>query len=219
MPLSDVILYHFPLSRSARVRWALHETLGDDFTIENVDLLQGAGYAPDFLAMNPNHAVPVLRFSVDGKSTRTMLESAAIVEWLIDAFPDLGLAPVPGPSSERADYLQALHFAGTWMDSMLWQLRMHKTLLPPDQADERTVTRYEDKWRSEVEPQLAARLAAAPFMCGDNFSGADIVTGHNVRWAQAYGLCAAPCFVAYRERLGERPAYKAAFSDAAQFPG
>lgn len=218
MTLSDIRLYHFPLSRSARVRWALHETVGDDFELENVALTKGAGFTPEFLRMNPNHAVPVLAFRLNDGPLQHMIESAAIVEWLLDAYSEKSLAPAPGASAQRADYLQMMHFAGSWMDMMLWQIRLHRDLLPASEADPATTARYLRKWADEVEPQLLARLASTPFICGEEFCGADILVGHNVRWAQAYGLCAHEAFVAYRKRLGERPAYKKAFSDAADFP-
>jgi hypothetical protein len=32
--ISHIKLFHYPATRSARVRWALHETVGDDFEIE-----------------------------------------------------------------------------------------------------------------------------------------------------------------------------------------
>ena len=34
-------LYHFPGSRSARVKWMLHEVLDDDFEVQVVELFQG----------------------------------------------------------------------------------------------------------------------------------------------------------------------------------
>jgi len=47
--LSDLALYHYPITRSARVLWLLHE-LGPDktgpFEVKRVELLQGEGRAP-----------------------------------------------------------------------------------------------------------------------------------------------------------------------------
>ena len=60
MSIKSVKLYHYPLSRSARVKFLLHEIYGDDFETVFMDMLKGAGRAPEFLAKNPNHAVPVL---------------------------------------------------------------------------------------------------------------------------------------------------------------
>lgn len=213
MSITALKLYHFPGSRSARVRWALYETYGDNFSLQTMKLFEGEQYAPEFLAKNPNHAVPVLEITRDDGSTQCMLESTAMLVWLADAFPEVGLAPAPGLSRERADYLQMMHFGGSWMDAMLWEIRVQRNLLSPDQVDERSVERTMNKFRSEVEPQLEARFAAQDYVCGREFSAADIVIGHNVAWARAYEMCPQDVFGAYLSRLTERPAYRHAFDD------
>lgn len=211
-------LYHYPATRSARVRWALHETVGDDFEVEFIDLYAGSQYAPGFLEINPNHGVPVLELTfADGRVVR-MVESAAMIELLVDAFPERQLAPAAGSlSPERADYLQMLHFGSTWMDMMLWQIRIHEHVLPPGERDPRTAARYRRKFTLEVEPQLRARLERAPYICGAEFSAADIVIGHDVSWARGYQLCADEIFRGYLSRLSKRPAFQKAFADARSF--
>lgn len=216
MSISALKLYHFPGSRSARVRWALLETYGDNFDLETMQLLAGEQYAPEFLEKNPNHAVPVLEITWADGSVQQMLESTAMIVWLADAFSEKGLAPAPDLTRERADYLQMMHFAGSWMDAMLWQIRVHRDLLPADQADERSIERAMQKLRDEVAPQIAARLSVQDYICGDAFSAADIVTGHNVNWARAYGLCTDDSFTAYVQRLAERPTFRQAFADVAK---
>lgn len=210
-------LHHFPATRSARAKWALHETVGDDFEIAQVNLYAGEQYRPDFMALNPNHNVPVLEIFFDGGERLVMLESAAIVSFLADAFPEKKLAPPAGANRAAADYRHMLHFAAAPMDMMLWQVRIHEHILGPEDRDERTAARYRAKFAGEVEPQAAARLSEHEFICGDQFTAADIVMGHNVGWAQAYGLCADDIFVRYRRKLAERPAYRAAFSDVGGF--
>lgn len=213
MKIQALKLFHFPGSRSARVRWALLETYGDEFELATMKLLEGEQYAADFLEMNPNHAVPVLQITWGDGSVQNMLESTAMVEWLADAFPDKQLAPAPGLSHQRADYLQMLQLGGNWMDSMLWQLRMHRDLLPESDADQRTIDRAMEKIKTEVEPQLLSRLSVSEYICGDQFSAADIVIGHNVNWARTYGMCQDDVFRSYASRLSARPAFGQAFDD------
>lgn len=213
MKISALKLFHFPGSRSARVRWALQETYGENFELVTMKLLQGEQYASEFLAVNPNHAVPVLEITWEDGSVQNMLESTAMVEWLADAFPEKGLAPAPALSPGRADYLQMLQFGGNWMDAMLWQIRMHRDLLPESESDKRSVDRALDKFASEVEPQLLSRLTRSDYICGDNFCAADIVVGHNVSWSRMYGLCQDPAYKGYLGRLAARPAFGRAFDD------
>ncbi len=217
MKIKSLKLYHFPATRSARVRWALHETVGDDFEVQNVQLYSGEQYRDDYLQKNPNHNVPLLEIYTEDGSVHRMLESVAMVEWLVDAFPEKQLSPPAGLSLERADYLQMLHFGGTWMDMMLWQVRIHEHVLPTAQSDSRTIERYRHKFVEEVEPQLKERLDRTSFICGEEFSGADIVIGHNVTWARGYQLCQDEIFREYLSRLSKRPAFLKAFEDARNF--
>lgn len=210
-------LHHFPATRSARARWALLETVGADFETVRVDLYAGAQYRPDYLEKNPNHAVPLMEIEFEDGTSLRMIESGAMVQWLADAAPAMRLAPPPGPSAARADYLQMLQFGAIHIDMMLWQIRIHEHILAPSERDERTVARYRAKLRNEAAPQLARRLEAQPFICGDAFTAADIVIGHDVFWARGYGEMGEDPFTGYLARLAERPAWRAAFSDLAGF--
>jgi len=217
MHIERLKLYHYPASRSARVKWALHEVVGNDFAVEKVALYDAGLFTPEFLSLNPNHCVPVLEIAWSDGSLQHMLESTAIVAFLADAYPDAALAPAPAASRERADYLQMLQFGGGSMDMMLWHVRIHEHVLPAAERDPRTVARYRSKFVAEVEPQLAKRLARAPFICGDTFTAADCVVGHSVFWARGYGLCKDDVFRNYVSRLAKRPAFLAAFADAREF--
>jgi hypothetical protein len=57
MNIRSLKLYHYPATRSARVKWLLHELIGDDFEIQRLDLYDGAQYEPEYLKINPNHNV------------------------------------------------------------------------------------------------------------------------------------------------------------------
>ncbi len=218
MNIQRITLYHFPMSRSARVKWLLHELLDDDFDVHPVALYQGEQYGPEFLAKNPNHGVPVLEIDTGDGPPFTMIESGAMIALLADCYPDKALAPpAQSFSTARADYLQVLHFATTSMDMMLWQLRLHNDLFSGEDRDERTIARYREKFASEVEPQLKARLQATAFICGDRFCAADCVVAHNVIWARMYDLCGDETFSRYLATVADRPAYRAAFADRNQF--
>jgi len=217
MDYNKLVLHHYPATRSVRVRWMLLETIGNDFEIRRVDLYGGAQYEPEFLALNPNHNVPALEIHWSEGDVQVMLESAAIVEWLADSFPETGLAPRLDEGRKRAEYLQYLHFGATWMDMMLWQIRAHRHILKSDEADPRTVERYENKFRNECEPQIAGRLEHRDYILGSVFSAADVIIGYNVFWARGYGLCKDEIFGSYLSRLMARPAMQNALDDLTDF--
>ncbi len=216
-PIKSLSLSHYPATRSTRVLWALYEVADCDIDVQPVDLNADAQHNPDFLARNPNHNVPVLDVTWADGSVQTVLESAAMIVFLGDAFPQACLAPLPGAHRARADYLQMIHFAGSPMDMMLWQIRIHEHVLPKDQQDARTITRYREKMATEVAPQIAARLKKHDFICGEAFTLADCIMGYNVFWARGYGMCQDDVFKAYLSRLSRRPAFAKAFADAKSF--
>jgi glutathione S-transferase len=211
-------LYHFPMSRSARVKWLLHELFEDDFEVEVIALYEGQQYQAESLERNPNHAVPVLELSLSDGKVLTVLESGAMISLLADLYPSKSLAPNPSVfSPARADYLQMLHFGSTQVDMILWQLRLHKDLFAAADRDDRTIARFMSKFSDEIEPQLLARIGLGGYISGESFTAADCIMGQNVMWARFYGLCADEVFTAYLARLSERPAYQAAFADRGQF--
>ena len=135
-------LYHSAGLRSARVKWLLHELVGDDFDVEYVDIYGAEQYGSRYLAINANHCVPTLEITMENGNSMNMIESTAMIALLADAFPEKGLAPPAGELSlPRADYLQILHF-GTSMDMMLWQIRIHEHVLPEQNRDIWTAQRY-----------------------------------------------------------------------------
>lgn len=211
-------LYHSPATRSSRVKWLLHELVGDEFAIETVPLRDAVQYGADYLAKNPNHCVPTLEVTLANGESMHMIESGAMIALLADTFPEKRLAPPSDNLSlERADYLQILHFGASWMDMMLWQIRIHEHILPCAERDPKTIARYRRKFVSEVEPHLKARLGRTGFICGDEFSAADCMIGHNVLWARAYHLCRDQAFERYVARISERDAFSRAFADAREF--
>jgi glutathione S-transferase len=217
MKITKFKLSHFPATRSARVLWALYETADCPIEIDPVDLYSGQQYSPAYLAINPNHNVPVLEISWEDGSTQLMLESAAMIMFLGDAYPGKGVVPSDPSSPERADYLQMLHFGGSPMDMMLWQIRIHEHILPSSERDDRTIARYRSKMLNEVEPQLAGRLNRHSYICGETFTLADCMIGHNVTWARLYGQCQDEVFRDYLSRISKRRAFLRAFADAGSF--
>jgi glutathione S-transferase len=215
--ISQITLYHYPLSRSARVKWLLHEMYGEDFKTIRIALRKGEQYTPEFLAKNPSHGVPVLDVDYADDTSQTITESTAILTWLADL--DYRFAPRPEDHRARATYLQMMALGGSWMDQMLWNIRLHEDILPKTARNQDYAQFNRDKIENEITPQLLARLDQSEFICGDTFTAADCLTGQNLNWARAYGLCNHPTFKAYMGRMKSRPAFQLAFADAKEFEG
>lgn len=216
MGIKTIKLYHYPATRSARVRWLLHE-LAVPFTEEVVPLYEGGQYLADYLRKNPNHAVPAVLLTLDDGREHYMFECGAIVTFLADAYRAAGMAPEADDCLARADYLKMLYFGCATLDMMLWQVRCHTHLLPEPQRDKASLERYRSKFQAEAEPQLLERLARTSYICGDAFCAADCVIAHNILWAKSYSMCTDPVFDGYLARIMPRQAFQRAFADAGQF--
>lgn len=186
-------------TRSTRVVWTLEET-GAEYEYVPIDLRAGAGWEPDYLAINISGKVPTL---VDSEFVLT--ESAAICTYIGDRFPDAGLVPPVG-TQERASYNQWCYFALSELEQPLWTIAKHHFALP----ERRRVPAVCDtaRWEFSIAAKvLAAGLGRRSFIVGDRFTVADILIAHTLAWACA---CELPLdyehLPAYAERLWDRPA-------------
>src|ERR1700761_9143867 len=88
--------------RGFRVSWLLEE-MGLPYRLRDVDLLKGVENDKEFLAINPGGFIPAI---VDGDVT--MVESIAIMEYLMGRYGPTPLAPPPNDSAFPL-YQQFLH--------------------------------------------------------------------------------------------------------------
>lgn len=214
--IKHLTLYHYPLSRSARVRLLLEE-IGCDYELVKVDMLRGEGMSEAHLARNPNHAVPVLDITYADGTQQTLIESGAMILWLADAFPEAGLAPPASDLRARADYTQQILFQAAHVDMSLWQVRLNETLFPKSVRSQPIADFNRDKLEREMIPQMEARLSQHDWICGDTFTAADCIAAQNVNWMRAYGLAKTGPLRDYMHRLKARTAFARAFADAKDF--
>ena len=214
--IDHLTLYHYPLSRSARVRFMLEE-IGCEYDLHSMKMMQGEGMSPEHLARNPNHAVPVLEVRHADGSEQTIIESGAILLWLAEAYPDAGLAPEASDLTARADYLSQMLFQAAHLDMSLWQIRLNETLFPKTVRSAAIAAFNRDKITNEMVPQMEARLGEHDFICGDRFTAVDCIAAQNVNWMHSYGLVPVGPIKHYAKRMRSRPAFQRAFADAADF--
>ena len=67
---------------------AIFEELGVSYELIEIDLAKNMQKSPEYLAINPNGKVPTLVHE-----GRVIYESAAILLYVIDQYPESGLAP------------------------------------------------------------------------------------------------------------------------------
>ena len=146
MDIKKLKLYHYPLTRSSRVRWLLHEIFDDNFELEIVNIHNGQLHNKNFISINPFHSIPLLEIEKENGEIFHMIESGAIITFLADIYPEKKLSPHPIKDAiKRMDYLQMLHFCSTMMDMALWQIRMNTNILPESERSEIIIKRYKRK--------------------------------------------------------------------------
>jgi len=171
-------VYGFTRARSTRVLWMLEE-IGAEYRYVHVDLGQGEGQKPPYIELNPGGKVPTL---VDDQFVLT--ESAAILTYLGDKFPQAGLLPPVG-SHDRARYLQWAFFILTELEQPLWTIAKHKFVFPK----ERRLPQIFDTaaWEFERAARVLDKaLRERDFLIGEQFSAGDILAAHTLAWAKAF---------------------------------
>jgi glutathione S-transferase len=182
-----------------------------------VDLMKGEGMAPKFLALNPNHAVPVLHLKYADGREQTLFESGAMILHLADLHPEAGLSPSTSDPITRGDYLQMIAFNAAHLDTILWNIRLNRDLFPKSMRSETIVAFNMAKLENEIVPQLSARLSDQDWICGSQFSAADCIMAQNIGWMRSYGVAKDGPIQDYAKRLQARPSWQAAYADAREF--
>jgi glutathione S-transferase len=199
-------LYGFPGTRAQRALWGLHE-VDADFEYVSVNLLEGEHKRPEFLRINPAGKVPVL---VDGD--RVLPESAAIVLYLAEKYPEKAL--LPEDLDERAQVYRWMLFAVTELEQPLWRMTRHSFLYPPEKRLPADIELAREDFRS-MAAILEKHLEGRQFIVGDKLTVADCVTVYLIDWANEVHLVDGfPRLQAYLERLYARPEAPLRIADA-----
>jgi glutathione S-transferase len=191
--MNDLEFYTNPQSRGRIVHWMLEET-GADYKTVWLD------YGPKmkdstYLALNPMGKVPALRHG-----NVVVTEAAAICAYLADLFPEKKLAPPVGDAT-RGTYYRWLFFtagpleAAATAKSLGWQV-------PPGKSSFVGFGCYEDTINA-----VEKALANGPYVCGEQFTAADVYVGSSLGWGMMSGsIEKRPVFESYVGRLFSRPA-------------
>jgi glutathione S-transferase len=190
-------LYEFAPTRSIRARWILQE-LGIAFQAVSVDLPAREHCGPEFLELNPAGKVPVL---VDGDLV--LNESAAIVMYLAEKYPDRGF--IPTDPQLRADTYRWILFTVTELEQPLWRISKHTAIFPEQERIPADVVLA----RREFLPMAAVlenHMQGRAYVVGERVTAADFIVAYTLDWAdlvQLLGEC--PNLRSYLERMYARP--------------
>ena len=189
--------------RGLRVVWLLEE-MGLPHTLRPVDLLAGAEKDPEFMAVNPGGFIPAMT-----DSDVTMVESIAIMEYLMGRYGPTKLAPKPLDPSFPG-YQQFLHLGEAGLATAAYYVLGAHHIAPPDQRDNWTAGQALRGFESRMR-LVTRQLARAPYMAGKEFTAADIsVTYALLLSKRAGGIVLNEDVKAYLARTTARDGYNRA---------
>jgi len=212
-----ITVHHLANSRSQRILWLLEE-LGLTYEVERYARDPKTMLAPPSLKkVHPLGKSPVVT-----DDDVTLVESGAIVEYLIETYGKGSLSPPAGPGAARRRLSFWLHYAeGSAMPPLLLQLVFDKVENGPMPFFIKPIAKAISKKVKEVfiTPQLRthldfmeAELGKSTWFAGDELTAADIQMSFPIEAARARHVLdpSRPKLMAFVERIHARPAYKRA---------
>ena len=192
---TEFTLYTHPMSRGRSARWMLEEC---GATYNTVVLDYGTSMkAPDYLAINPMGKVPALQHG-----NTVITENAAICAYLADLFPAKKLAPAVG-SAARGTYYRWLFFAAAPLEAAF----MGKGLGQLAPSDKASMVGY-GSYAQAMDTLEFAITQGRPYLCGDQFTAADLYLSAALGWGMATGsIEKRPAFERYIQPIMQREAY------------
>jgi glutathione S-transferase len=189
--------------RGFRVAWLLEE-MGLAYKLGPVDLLKGVENDPEFLSVNPGGFIPAIQ---DGDVT--MVESIAIMQYLMARYGPTPLAPEPQDPSFPY-YQQFLHMGEAGL-AVPWNTVLVGRKLAPEAERDNWLVHWALKTFKSRLGLVSRRLADSRYLAGDAFTAADISVTYALERAQWHGIVALGATErAYVARATERDAYKRA---------
>ena len=192
----EVVLYYNPQSRARMARWMLEE-VGAPYRIELIQWETQDNRKPEFLALNPMGKLP----TIEHRGV-VVTETAAIIAYLADAFPEAGLAPEQG-SPERGPYYRWLFFGSGCIEPAMLDA-MGKRGDPANKV----AAGYGSY--GDVVNTLRSELAKADYLVGGRFTAADLYIAAELGFMAMFGapgIKGDPVFDAYVARCQSRPAF------------
>jgi GST-like protein len=197
-------VWTWPTPNGHKVHIALEE-LGLQYKVTPIDIGAGDQFKPEFLAINPNHRIPAI---VDpegpGGKPFTLFESGAILMYLSERN---GGRLIPKDPIGRYKCLEWMMFQMGGVGPMFGQWN-HFAAYAVEKIPY-AIERYTNEVK-RLHRVLEHRLAETPYLAGDEYSMADIITFPWIRGAEQRNidLAAYPSVKRWHDEVAARPAVR-----------
>ena len=197
-----IIVWGGQTSRSIRVVWLLEE-MGLPYEVRQVNML-AAERDPAFLAVNPADYIPAIQ---DGDVT--MVESIAVMEYLMGRYGPTPLAPAPHDPNFSL-YQQFLHLGEAGLATLMMPVVVSRFLAPEAERENWGANWCLQAFRKRLK-LVSDRLASSPYLAGEDFTAADISVSYALNLGQRNcGITLGEAEQAYLARTMGRDAYERA---------
>ena len=194
-------VHHLCVSASERILWLCEEMTLPYTLVKYARDPQTRMAPPAYRALHPFGTAPVIE-----DDDLVLAESAAIVDYLLARHGKGGLVVDPADPA-FADYLFWFHFAnGSMLPGMTNELIVRRLGSTLDAGRDRAGRAF---------ALVEARLEHSPYFAGDAFTAADIMMVFPLTTMRVFAprdLAPYPHIRAYLQRIGARPAYRAAMA-------
>ncbi len=191
----SIKLYFAPQTRSITALWMLEEA-GAPYELVRMNIRAPGHPSAEFRQVNPMGKVPALQDDGAGFG-----ETAAILLYIADKFPQAKLAPLPSDPN-RGRFLQWLMYPATTIEPAMMEKRRGAEPMT-------TAAGWGDYDRAMAA--LEGALTPGQWLFGQQFTAADLYVASSLGFGMMFGMIdKRPAFVEYHGRASARPAYKRA---------
>jgi glutathione S-transferase len=180
--------------------------LGLEYEFHAIGSRTGETRTEEFMLLNPRHKIPVLRHG-----SFVLTESAAIIQYLSETFPNPELIAVPSNAESRAALNEWRYFIATELDAgSLYVMRRHVGLEHIYGAAPKAVETARNYFMENAEAMAPRIASSGRYLMGDRLSVADILLVTCLDWAITDRISLSDTLHEYRSRVAVRPAYQKA---------
>lgn len=193
--MEKITLYTNPNSRGRIIRWLLEEC-GADYEVVPVPYGENGTKSADYLAVNPMGKLPAVKYG-----DAVITETAALITFLAELFPEKNLIPAVG-TAERGEFYRwlmfALHAEYAFMD---------KRFGIPETPERKYSIGYGSF--DEVVATLTAFLRGKEYALDGRFTALDVYLSGLIAWGimRAQVLDMDSELGAFMKRHAARPAF------------
>lgn len=197
-----ITIHHLGVSQSDRIVWLMEE-LGLPYELRWYDRGEDFLAPAEFRALHPVGTAPIIT-----DDDLTLAESTAIVEYISQRYGE-GKLSVSSDQPDYPHYLYWMQFNNNLQSILFMQMAVKMSGEAPqdDNPMLSTIKRREDGTYAALEQ----RLGEVPYLGGEHFSCADIMSTFNLTSLEMMGARTIddqmPNTKAYLERITARPAY------------